>query len=269
MAQGKFTTWGYTINNYTDQDLQQVRNPPEWVREHVWTLEKGEETGTPHVQGYFRCKTQVRTKHIATHWLTRASCGGLTTQEYKDNMRKYAQKQDATATSASTLVRQEEPVLFPAVIPEMLVEWIDSQGLCPNGSGWEEVYFHDAKDDPRLVRSLISHAPPVWIDHWRRDGHTMGQDGLPHADSPPAYYPWKAVLAVAKRALVQKYRVETLVSRPEMDSIVRSYYDEILARLKHKRNANDSQEETHYPPLPSSPDGSETSSVCSEESEGE
>lgn len=185
-------------------------------------------------------------------------------------MRKYAQKQDATATSASTLVRQEEPVLFPAVIPEMLVEWIDAQGLSPSGTGWEEVYFHDAKDAPvRLVRSLISHSPKEWIAHWRRDGHAMGEDGLPRADSPPAYYPWKAVLAVAKRALVEKYRVETLVSRPEMDTIVRSYYDEILARLKHKRNADDPQEETHYPPLPSSPDGSEASSVRTEESEGE
>lgn len=269
MSQGKYTTWGYTLNNYTEQDLVAVRNPPEWVREHVWELERGDE-GTPHVQGYFRCKTQVRTSYIVKHWLTRAHLTGLATLEYKENMKQYAQKQDATATSAATMQRNVEPVLFPAVIPEMLVEWIDDQGLCPNGIGWEEVYLRDAKNAPvRLVRSLISLSPAVWIDHWRRDGHAMGADGLPRADSPPAYYPWKAVLAVAKRALVEKYRVETLVSRPEMDTIVRSYYDEILARLKHKRNADDPEEETHHTPLPPSPNGSEASSVCTEESEGE
>lgn len=267
MASGKFTTWGYTLNNYTDQELQAVRNPPEWVREHVWELERGKE-GTPHVQGWFRCKTQVRTSHIVKHWLTRAHLNGLTTEEYKQNMKAYAQKQDATATSAATLQRSSEPILFPAVIPEMLVEWIDSQGLYPSGTGWEEVYLHKPMDSPRLVRSLVNHSPSLWYDHWRKEGHAMGADGTPRPDSPPGYYPWKAVLAVAKRALVERYRVETLVSRPEVDQIVRSYYDEILKRIQHKRNAIDTTETKEHPPLPPSPEGSVSETEDDEDEEG-
>lgn len=229
---GRFTTYGYTLNNYTEQELQAVRNHPEWIVHHVWTLEKGEK-GTPHVQGYVKLKSQQRTGFLVKHWLPRGSFNGLTSDEYKQNMKNYAQKQDATATSASTSARSSEPILFPAVIPEMIVETIDSLGLYPNGM-CDEVNLHDAPDQTALCRKLMLASPAADQLKWKRAEWNAGDF---------YEFPMSAALVVAKRILVEKYRVETLVSRPEMDSVVRSYYHQILARIKHKRENGVSTEE--------------------------
>lgn len=262
---GKYTTWGYTLNNYTDQDLISVRNPPEWVREHVWELERGE-NDTPHVQGWFRCKQQVRTSYIAKHWLSRAFLKGLSTEEYKQNMKNYAQKQDKTATSAATHKRSDEPILFPAVIPEMIVEEIDSLGLYPIGTSthpWELV------EDPHdVVYQLVCLSSQRERQDWEKEGFVLS--GL-HREYPHQFSD-KAVFALAKQRLVERYRVETLVSRPEVDTIVRSYYEQILKRIKHKRTNALPEEEDDYkeevrhagktPPLPPSPPESDAESDC-------
>lgn len=262
MPKGKYTTFGYTLNNYTEQELQAVRNHPEWIVHHVWELEKGEKTGTPHVQGLVKLKSQQRTGFLNRHWLPRGSFNGLGSDEYKQNMKNYAQKQDATATSAATSSRFTEPILFPAVIPEMIVEEIDSLGLYPNEK-CDEVNFPARKDERELAVALWDASPVAEQQKWKKEGFERGD----------LYdYPMSAALVVAKRRLVQRFRVETLVSRPEMDTIVRSYYHQILSRIKHKRtNALPEEEDDHEeevsnagktPPLPSSPPESDAESDC-------
>lgn len=266
MPSGKYTTFGYTLNNYTEQELQAVRNHPEWIVHHVWELEKGEKTGTPHVQGLVKLKSQQRTGFLNRHWLPRGSFNGLGSDEYKQNMKTYAQKQDKTATSAATSSRSTEPILFPAVIPEMIVEMVDSLGLHPNET-CDYVNFPGVQDDPQLAQSLWDASPEKDRRKWREEGIRVGE---------PYDYAMSAAIAVAKRKLVLKYRVETLVSRPEMDSIVRSYYHEILSRLKHKRNGVFEEEEDDHKdevsnaaasaPLPASPPESDAESDCDEHS---
>lgn len=194
---GKFITWGFTLNNYTEQELCMIRSFPEFIRECVWELEKGEDEGTPHVQGYCRLKTQQRMSFLSKHFLARAHYTGLTTDEYKLNMKAYAQKQDVTATSAVVQSRQDSPILFPAVIPEMVVEQLiqlESQGY----------YSLD--------------------DSWFHQGNRIAFDDI---------------YTVAAKILVQQFRIETLVMRPDVKSSVRLFYKEISQRIKQTRNANE------------------------------
>lgn len=176
-----------------------IRTFPEFIRECIWELEEGEEGGTPHVQGFFRLKTQQRISFLLKHFLARAHYTGLTTDEYKQNMKAYAQKQDATATSAVVQQRNTDPILFPAVLPEMIVEEIMED-------------FHWSGD----------------VFHWKRSNNVTTFD--------------KAYDLAIKR-LVTKYRVETIVVRPDIRSCVRLFLDEISYRLINKRDAIESTTE--------------------------
>lgn len=158
---GKFISWGFTLNNYTEQELVSIRSVPEFIRECVYELEKGEDEGTPHVQGFFRLKTQQRMSFLQKHFLARAHYTGLSSEEYKQNMKVYAQKQDATATSAVHQQNQQGPILFPAVIPEMIVEILLREGYRQtdlDSQRWEHqgnlVSFEDMYD--RGARELVS-----------------------------------------------------------------------------------------------------------------
>lgn len=175
-----------------------LRTVPEFIRELYWELEKGE-SGTPHVQGCFRLKTQQRLAFLQKHFLDRAHYVGLGSAEYQENMKKYAMKQDATATSGVVALRNSEPVLFPAVIPEMIVsEWLDL----------------DIE-----VQKTDSEQP--WLLH-KNDEISFDE----------AYMR-------ACRELVKRYRIETLLGRPEVKTSTRLFYYEIYERIIHNRNAND------------------------------
>jgi len=202
-----------------------LRTLPDFIRELYWELEKGE-NGTPHVQGCLRLKTQQRTTFLLKHFLARAHYTGLGSAEYQENMKKYAMKQDATATSGVVSARNTEPILFPAVIPEMIVkEWFEldievCQRALPSG-----------EEEPWLLRKYDEISFEEAYDR-------------------------------AARALVKKYRVETLVCRPEVKTSTRLYYKEIYDRIIHNRNANEENHETeaHEAELP---DCEESSSTCS------
>lgn len=208
-----------------------IRTFPEFIRECVWELEKGS-NGTPHVQGFIRLKTQQRMSYLTKHFLARAHYTGLTTEEYKQNMKNYVQKQDATATSAVTQSRNTEPIIFPAVIPEMVVQEMMDMG-----------YYV-----------------------------SMGELVSQQTRSPVAF---DKAFSLASRRLVTRYRVETIVSRPDIRSSVRLFLNEIYERISHKRDADEdtteirSDEESELPqtswaevPTTSQDDG-ESSSVSS------
>ena len=58
--------WGFTINNYTDTDVALVQQGyPDYMRELVYTFEKGEKTGTPHIQGWLKLQRQQRASFVS------------------------------------------------------------------------------------------------------------------------------------------------------------------------------------------------------------
>lgn len=101
MANGITTAfWSVTINNYDERDLAIVQNGyPDYCREIVHTLEKGEE-GTPHIQAWVKLQRQQRMSFIR-----KLFPGGhyrpLTSDEYIQNTKAYCQKLDSTAQSSA------------------------------------------------------------------------------------------------------------------------------------------------------------------------
>lgn len=81
--------WIFTINNYTDEDLELLGGLEEFADYMVYGFEKGEK-GTPHIQGYVRLKDgktmSAMNKYCPRAWLHKA---------YGDDMqnRKYCMKQ--------------------------------------------------------------------------------------------------------------------------------------------------------------------------------
>lgn len=50
-TKGTSQRWCITLNNYTDEELKQIRDPPDWVQYIGFSFEEGK-SGTPHVQAW-------------------------------------------------------------------------------------------------------------------------------------------------------------------------------------------------------------------------
>lgn len=249
----KFTFWGYTLNNYTEAELVLVRSPPEWVKEHVYTLEKGKEEGTPHVQGFLRLVKDQRMSFLKNYFLKRASWRPLVGDEYRENMRAYVQKQDETAASATHQVRNTDPLVYPAMIPEMLVREV--YDVFEPFYSWDSgyLYWYNVPNDvARMVYEefdKLKESNSRWKRLWwdAREHRPEFVEGELGARDP---LPWEVALEVAKRRLVQRLRVETLLARPEVLSALRSFRFEILHRIiananqTHLSQEGDRSEET-------------------------
>lgn len=60
-------SWAYTINNYTEEDIQLLKKiPKEQVQYHICGKEVGEE-GTPHLQGFIIFHNQKTFKQVKVH----------------------------------------------------------------------------------------------------------------------------------------------------------------------------------------------------------
>lgn len=196
---GKFINWAFTLNNYNEQELAMIRSMPEFIKQCIWELEKGEDEGTPHVQGWIKLKSQQRLSYLRNHYLARAHYTGMTSDEWNQNMKAYVQKQDATAVGPVVQIRQEQMVLFPAVAVELIVE--EMMGLESEG------YYAEKEDDHY---------------RWYYQGNSIPFD---------TFY-GRAVLG-----LIAKQRIELLACRPDVKMCVRSFYNEIGMRIKaNKRN---------------------------------
>lgn len=232
-ASKKFTFWGYTLNNYNEAELVLVRNPPEFVREHVYTLEKGAEEGTPHVQGFLRLQKDQRMTYLKNYFLKRASWRPLPGDEYKENMRAYVQKQDETAASATHQVRNTDPLVYPAMIPELLVKEV--YDVFEPFYDWSTGYlwWRDVDDTVKEMVNeefvKLKRRESHWQELWREAPNPVRfEDGILEVFDP---LPWEVALEVAKRRLVQRMRVETLLARPEVVAALRSFRFEILHRI--------------------------------------
>lgn len=235
--------WGYTLNNYSPEELILVRQPPAGVQvvDHVYELEEAPTTGTPHVQGWCKLARQVRKSHMIRHWLPRATWIPLRSEEYRENMRSYVQKQDATATSAVRQTTTAVPLVYPALVPEMLVRWVqrhtqdhkqhwreeyrwirDTRGVGESFEQWLEAHHRDYY---QLTRATTAHGELQWS--WR------GTEFQPSHEAPI-----EPLLDYARSQLVREQRVETLVDRPEVRRATERYAVEILWRIEHTPNAD-------------------------------
>jgi len=98
-----YTYWSFTLNNPTEAELILVRNPnAKYIREFVWTPEEGEDTKTPHVQGWLRLQRN-QSKAFVIKLYPRAHFRGIAKDEYNENTHRYAQKNDVTTSGLHTI----------------------------------------------------------------------------------------------------------------------------------------------------------------------
>lgn len=102
--------WGMTINNYTETDLALLQHAyPDHIRRIVHTLERGEKTGTPHIQAYVRLFRQQRMSYMRKLFPSATDFKCLNSEEWVLNAERYAQKQDSTAESPSVITNNAIP----------------------------------------------------------------------------------------------------------------------------------------------------------------
>lgn len=166
--------WGMTINNYDETDLALVQQGyPDYIRQIVYTLEKGEQ-GTPHIQAYIKLNRQQRLSYVKKLF-PRGSFKPLTNDEYKLNSQRYAQKLDKTAESAAVISNNP----FPDPVKELLEVIEDAlRAYAPtnNPSDWRFIpaaevgrwttLVENARvvDKPQLAKFYIS---STYVKVWR------------------------------------------------------------------------------------------------------
>jgi len=164
--------WGMVINNYDDTDLALVQQGyPDFVRQIVYTLERGEQ-GTPHIQGYIKLYRQQRLSYVK-RLFPRGNFRALTSEEYKLNAQRYAQKLDATAESPAVISNNPFPdpvVELVSVIEEAFSSsetneyWYNRPSLWSQGQPethilleWLRVVeFKRVRKHPRLAKFYVS-----------------------------------------------------------------------------------------------------------------
>nr|WAE42415.1 MAG: replication associated protein [Cressdnaviricota sp.] len=91
------------INNWTEDDLTQCRNPPTWVKMFKYQKEICPTTSTPHVNGYACFKYPV-TLTALKKWLPRAHFKFPSSEEHRKNMEMYAHKDDTHVPGSRELI---------------------------------------------------------------------------------------------------------------------------------------------------------------------
>jgi len=133
------TYWRMTINNYDENEVALVQQGyPEFIRQLVYTFEKGEE-GTPHIQAYIRMKRDCR-RSMMKKLFPRGNFGKIDNAEYQLNSQRYAQKLDTTARSPATITNWEALLTIEGVIKEVINKMLED--------------FED-EDDINIARSLV------------------------------------------------------------------------------------------------------------------
>jgi len=164
--------WGMTINKYDETDLAMVHNGyPDHMRELVHTLEEGKE-GTKHIQAYLKLKRQQRMSFVKKLF-PRAHFKALTSAEYIENTKRYAQKLDDTARSAATH-KFFDPVhtiegLVRKVIFSMIEDW---EGVEDIDVARKTVEDQMVIEDYTRAKIFVSAS---YRQMWKTFGHQMYQ----------------------------------------------------------------------------------------------
>lgn len=165
--------WGMVINNYDETDLALVQQGyPDFVRQIVYTLERGEEKKTPHIQAFVRLHRQQRMSYMRKLFPGASDFKALTSDEYKLNAQRYAQKLDSTAESPAVISNNPFPdpvVELVSVIEEAFStpdineyhwdkprHWASSQPERHVLLQWiDEVEFRRVRKSPRLAKFYV------------------------------------------------------------------------------------------------------------------
>lgn len=179
MASGITTAfWGMTINNYDETDLALVQNGyPDYCREIIHTLEKGEE-GTPHIQAWVKLQRQQRLSFVRKLF-PRGHFKPLTSDEYIANTKKYAQKLDETAASAA-VHRFNDPLhtiesVIRKVVGRMLYgdpeeDVVDHKRYSQLQRKRLEIEFEMVSEDFRYAKIFVS---ATYKQMWKQFGTAM------------------------------------------------------------------------------------------------
>lgn len=179
--------WSVTINNYDDRDLAIVRNGyPDYCREIVHTLEEGKE-GTPHIQAWVKLQRQQRMS-----FLRKLFPGGhfksLTSAEYVENTKQYAQKDDETTRSAHVHVFNDPTGTVESLIPKVI--GVMNRDFVHVEDREHARYLAEqemVKEDYKLAKIFVS---AVYKAMWRHFGSAMmtnvvsRQDTHTHTHTP-------------------------------------------------------------------------------------
>jgi len=125
MAHGITTAfWSATINNYDEKDLVIVRNGyPDYCREIVHTLEEGK-NGTPHIQMWVKLQRQQRMSFLKKLF-PGAHFKPITSDEYIQSVKNYAQKQDDTTRSHHVHSFNDPLHTIESVCKKVMVELVE------------------------------------------------------------------------------------------------------------------------------------------------
>jgi len=165
--------WGMVINNYDATDLALVQQGyPDFVRQIVYTLEVGGEKGTPHIQAYVRLHRQQRMSYMRKLFPGASDFKALTSDEYKLNAQRYAQKLDETAASPAVISNNPFPdpvVELVSVIEEAFKSPDLNEFYWDRPTAWaggqpeehillqwiESVEFRRVRKSPRLAKFYV------------------------------------------------------------------------------------------------------------------
>lgn len=201
------TCWSMTINNPDENDMLIVRNPnPDYIRQLIWTAECGEQEETPHVQCYVKLMKQQRMSFIKKLY-PRGHFKSITSDEYKENCKLYAQKNDET-TIGSHIITYNEPIPDCVhFLRRMISESINCDPTNDNQPDTAE----------------------AWMDHWFNPIEIQ-----------------RNLVIQEKRAVAQKPIVAKLIVSPTYARIKKLYLREIteniVVSLYHK-DADDDKEQ--------------------------
>lgn len=179
--------WSMTINNYDETDLALVQlGYPDHCREIVHTLEKGEE-GTPHIQAWVKLQRQQRLSFVKKLF-PRGHFRALTSAEYIENTKRYAQKLDDTAVAAAVHRFNDPMRTVETVIPRVAQGVIEALNDMYGHDNWDysesvcKERFARVRAERALVAENFRYAKvfvsPVYKRMWEDFGTQMVQNIL-------------------------------------------------------------------------------------------
>jgi len=144
--------WGMVINNYDETDLALVRQGyPDFIRQIVYTLEAGTEKKTPHIQAYVKLFRQQRMSYIRKLFPGASDFKALTSDEYKLNAQRYAQKLDETAQSPATITNNPFP--DPVVeLTDVIEKVVGDYGDFRHHKEHDALWFIQQEERERVVK---------------------------------------------------------------------------------------------------------------------
>ena len=182
--------WGMVINNYDETDMAMVHNGyPDYMRELIYTLEKGE-SGTPHVQAYIKLQRQQRLSFVKKLF-PRGNFKALTSDEYMRNAKSYAQKLDVTAESPAIHTFNDPMNTIESVLKKVINHIISNE---INEPDMEIARMRSEKamviDDYKYAKIFVS---STYVAMWKKfigEMHAciLRQHTHTHTHTPRKYY---------------------------------------------------------------------------------